>query len=119
MKKSYVRMPLRLLTTALLLAACSSDPAAPIKKVDPVADVGPDEDTGPTNNVNPDTGPGDTGPDADPILPKTVQTTLSISAGGGRGTSSNYSTRIVVGAPTPAGEGNTVKLGAGAVQHGQ
>jgi len=118
-----MRLLILLLTLTLGCAEGSGAPVEP-DQPDSGSDVGPNnmedmgtsEDTG--NNPVPDM-PPDMTPEPGP----TVQTTFMPSGGGGESTTTQHQLRIVVGAPSPAGELRTnqhhIQLGVGSAQHGQ
>jgi hypothetical protein len=61
-------------------------------------------------------------PDAGVVVQR-LQPSNAVTAGGGKGENGDYRVRLLIGGPTAVGTGqnntNQVKIGAGAVQHGQ
>lgn len=85
----------------------------------PLPDMGnPDM---PDTNNDAGTDAGNNVPDMPPV--PAMQTTLMPGASGGQVETSKHQLRIVVGAPTPAGDlrtpNHTIQLGVGPAQHGQ
>ncbi len=110
----------RLLTLSFALAAfagCPDDPVAPIPEAGGGGGGGGGLDAGNAANDG-----GSTQADSGPVV-RRQQPTNSLTAGGGKGENANYKVRVLIGGPTAVGDGdntnNTVKIGAGAAQHGQ
>lgn len=105
-----------ILLTAFLFAGCAgSDPPLQEMENDGTTANQTDHET-PTNQENQQ--------DPDPIeASDEKQRTFSFSAGGGDGFSQNYGARIILGAPTPIGVGQSSQfrahVGVGPAQHGQ